>query len=983
VLVGVWVVVPKISIKTEVKNFKGLKVDWLVWSRIVKWEKNSNEIRFKNYSILITDKEIFSRSIVKDNEGEIVRSFDFTEAKDGIDIRLGFNSPKVVTMPVEQREQYVNESLYYYWCILENNNPLVGVEIVDRCNHRAREWLKKYGTVFKYKLFKIKEVRAGCIGDYECGRWITSGCYCVDDPSYACYYNGLDCGNVGTCAGCSSTCDGYGASSCDGWTASDTCTANHCSSSECQVDGCNWCPNEVTCTTSCGYSGGWVSNGLCGWKWCPATAACCTAVNGGWSVWTTCSSCSQTRYCNNPSPSCGGLQCLKLDGTRGLTETRSCGYVEGTLSAWVPSCVPACGQAQTRTCSGVCGGDCNDASLTNTCASTDATTPGQVAIVEPNGTLALPDIVTSPVTLQWNNTEANHAYTDSYEYRIYNVTNGNWFVSSANAGSASSTSVSVGGLALNTTYYWQIRAVNSTCAGYPASTTYGTWSALGYFKINSPPVLNTAPTNFLVIQNSVSTVVPPETGSRNQICQLVFVDPIATPRQIKFVVTVTDADGGDKIVSAGVRLNGLNWVMSNGTLGGSWSLISVNDSTSGNNRTYTFFMQLGEALNNTTLYNIEAIAADSYVSTGWVDSTRDLKIWDCEVPASGTIYDISNSDVCNATVRYPATAELYFQSVNFDGIPPAADVVIDGYSDSDYQSPPPLTWGRDYAISLNSDINGIQPTNVLINELSCQDVQVSLDQNTVDAYVADVGVTIDLGSIRNQEPWWQMSGGGVVAGSQINNLVPITCALPGCVPAMIKELSIGASSDGGAMAISINNNSGCQLNTDCWYSSPRNTYRTLFDGRGEKTSYEDLYNKIKVGSGEGIVYSTGKKMSDLTGDTGVVFVNGDLEIDENRSVAVGTFLMIVVNGRIDINSGVDTVDGVLVADGDVNIPGDDATVLNINGLIYSNADINISRGLAGDGNNGTPAVNFNYRADFLFSMPAEVSKVLSNWRVGQ
>ena len=37
----------------------------------------------------------------------------------------------------------------------------------------------------------------------------------------------------------------------------------------------------------------------------------CTLVNGGWSSWSTCSAlCTQTRSCNNPSPSCGGTSCV-------------------------------------------------------------------------------------------------------------------------------------------------------------------------------------------------------------------------------------------------------------------------------------------------------------------------------------------------------------------------------------------------------------------------------------------------------------------------------------------------------------------------------------------------------------------------------------------------------------------------------------------------------------------------------------------------
>lgn len=55
-----------------------------------------------------------------------------------------------------------------------------------------------------------------------------------------------------------------------------------------------------------------------------------TEADGGWTSWTP-GDCSEkcgdgvqvdTRYCTNPAPSSGGLECRKVDGSRGLVETR-------------------------------------------------------------------------------------------------------------------------------------------------------------------------------------------------------------------------------------------------------------------------------------------------------------------------------------------------------------------------------------------------------------------------------------------------------------------------------------------------------------------------------------------------------------------------------------------------------------------------------------------------------------------------------------
>jgi hypothetical protein len=266
-------------------------------------------------------------------------------------------------------------------------------------------------------------------------------------------------------------------------------------------------------------------------------------------------------------------------------------------------------------------------------------------------------------------------------------------------------------------------------------------------------------------------------------------------------------------------------------------------------------------------------------------------------------------------------------------------------------------------------------------------MQLTLNETTVSAYANTPHMKIDFGSVMYQSPWWQVNGAGVMAGNIISNRIPMTCVGPGCTPAMITEkLGVGESSDGVDWGKVVANNSGCVLGTDCWYTDPRNLYKTGVGGTGDNNSYTSLYNKLYIEAGVGKTYPAGTDLNTIATDPGVkvAFVKGNLVITQDNTVSVGQFLMVGVSGSVTISSTVNQVEGVLISEGNININDTSDTMLNINGTIYTNSTVAIHRGYAAMlGNNTNPAVKFNYRPDLLFNMPAAVSKVLSKWRVGQ
>jgi hypothetical protein len=249
------------------------------------------------------------------------------------------------------------------------------------------------------------------------------------------------------------------------------------------------------------------------------------------------------------------------------------------------------------------------------------------------------------------------------------------------------------------------------------------------------------------------------------------------------------------------------------------------------------------------------------------------------------------------------------------------------------------------------------------------------------AYGNTPSLTADFSVVLDQDAWYQVVGGGVRAGERITDEIPVTCPAGGSP--LTCAITIGkVGADNGLVAAKSQIDKGC---FDCKYGSPNNFFES---GRGinpvgiRQYGYRYFSDRL-AGRLVGLQnYSVGTSLSKIgVGTTGVVLVDGDVTIDQDNTVAMGKFLMVVAGGEMVFLPSVTKSEGVFVAN-NINIGGSSATDLNIDGLVYATGgDITITRSFTNMGiNNTTPATVFNYRPDFVFSMPSLIYRLVSGWK---
>jgi hypothetical protein len=331
----------------------------------------------------------------------------------------------------------------------------------------------------------------------------------------------------------------------------------------------------------------------------------------------------------------------------------------------------------------------------------------------------------------------------------------------------------------------------------------------------------------------------------------------------------------------------------------------------------------------------------------------------------------------------PAGASMNFNWADFTPTVGTA-VRINATSDSAY-SGGNIVWGKTYLAAPNSDIVGGSVIDrwidLSVGTTNCGN-QVTVNSPVADPYAASPSVKVDFSTASGQPGWYQVSNGGIQAVGSVTNIVPVTCGLDvSCTGAMTVANNTMVSG-------SSINNGGCVLGSaNCQYGNPNNWYRipgTL--SSAEKYDYRYFYDRYFVGYGAGMTLPANSTMTVVKANsgTGVFFIDGNFNVNENNVVASGQTLFIIAKGAINFDQAVTQSQGIFVADGGITVSGTNAAALVIGGSLYSaNSSGNISftrEFTSAVENNNKPATVVNYRPDLIFNLPGSMLKVLSGWK---
>jgi hypothetical protein len=262
---------------------------------------------------------------------------------------------------------------------------------------------------------------------------------------------------------------------------------------------------------------------------------------------------------------------------------------------------------------------------------------------------------------------------------------------------------------------------------------------------------------------------------------------------------------------------------------------------------------------------------------------------------------------------------------------------------------------------------------------------------------------------KSADPWYQIIGGdGGAETLNITALVPNTKSITLSGSGMDEGVLIanGIVDDQGTAGTMGNH----QIAGSSYFKPPNDNYRsfirlfeltpfTLDTSNISLTTYLDIPALNSTVYAPTDINDRAYYASDSVTVTGLitvppgfkttVFVPGDLTINQNIDVPVGSFLAFVVQGKIDIARNVTSLEGVYISNsiittiGSGAVAGDDPRFFG-EGMFVGWQGVTLNRNLKSAAvplaNNKNPSETFTYRPDFIINSPEGFLKSGIEWQ---
>ena len=264
--------------------------------------------------------------------------------------------------------------------------------------------------------------------------------------------------------------------------------------------------------------------------------------------------------------------------------------------------------------------------------------------------------------------------------------------------------------------------------------------------------------------------------------------------------------------------------------------------------------------------------------------------------------------------------------------------------------------------------------------------------------VASPSVGVSFYITNNKAAWWQATGAPIYAGA-LGGGVTVRSLLPTSTSSLILP---GSGGTAGALlrATGLVDLGAGTVSSEGWSTKTR-YHGKVMDYRYFAAQMGVLPNQAADWLGAGLTqpaYNPDKLFwynpatANLTtawnvssGESYVVFVNGDLNLQNNVTVASGGFLAFIVKGRIIVAPAVTKLQGIYLSTGDfttqsvyvLNVQND--VPLAVQGSVVTWGNLDLHRNLGGVGN-FSPGESFTYRPDLLTNMPKGMQSFTLNWQ---